>query len=270
MLELLADPNAWAALLSLTALEIVLGIDNVIFLSIVSARLPPEQQKAARQIGLALALIMRIGLLLLITWIQRLETPFAYVGWSGFVWGDGTQAQTIQLAAEHMFGLSWRDIILIGGGLFLIYKGTIEIHGMMEGREEEAHVSARRASFASVVVQIVILDVVFSLDSVLTAVAMAPGMIEVMILAVVISIIVMVVAAEPVARFVNRHPTVKMLALSFLLLVGMTLVADGVHYHIERGFIYAAIAFSVLVESLNLLVAARRKRLTEGRDGEGV
>lgn len=249
MLELLSDPNAWAALLSLTALEIVLGIDNVIFLSIVSARLPLEQQKPARRIGLALALVMRVGLLLLITWIQQLEAPFLQIGG---------------------FGLSWRDVILIGGGLFLLYKGTVEIHQMMEGHEEALHASVKKASFASIIFQIVILDVVFSLDSVLTAVAMAPGMIEVMITAVVISMAIMLFAAEPVAKFVNRHPTVKMLALTFLILIGATLVADGFHYHIERAFIYAAIAFSVTVESMNLIAAARRKRAAEGRDGEGV
>lgn len=248
MLELLSDPNAWAALLSLTALEIVLGIDNVIFLSIVSARLPLAQQKPARRIGLALALIMRIGLLMLITWIQQLKEPFLMIG---------------------SFGLSWRDVILIGGGLFLLYKGTVEIHQMMEGGEEAHHGSARTAGFAAIIVQIVILDMVFSLDSVLTAVAMAPGMIEVMILAVVISMAIMLFAAEPVARFVNRHPTVKMLALTFLILVGAMLVADGVHYHIERAFIYAAIAFSVTVEALNLIAAARRRR-AQGRDGEGM
>lgn len=249
MLELLSDPNAWAALLSLTALEIVLGIDNVIFLSIVSARLPLEQQKPARRIGLALALVMRIGLLMLITWIQQLEEPFLRIG---------------------DFGLSWRDVILLGGGLFLLYKGTVEIHQMMEGHDEAMQSSAKTASFTAIIFQIVVLDVVFSLNSVLTAVAMAPGMIEVMILAVIISMAVMLFAAEPVAKFVNRHPTVKMLALTFLILIGATLVADGVHYHIERAFIYAAIAFSVTVETLNLVAAARRKRAAEGRDGEGV
>jgi len=249
MLELLADPSAWAALLSLTALEIVLGIDNVIFLSIVSGKLPVEQQKPARRIGLALALLMRIGLLFLITWLQKLEHPFVTIG---------------------SFGLSWRDVILIGGGLFLLYKGTTEIHHTMEGHDESPEASAKTAVFSAVILQIVVLDVVFSLDSVLTAVAMAPGMIAVMIAAVVISMAVMLWASEPVAAFVNRHPTVKMLALSFLILVGATLVADGFHYHIDRSFIYAAIAFSVLVETLNLVAAARRRRLIEGRDGEGV
>lgn len=270
MLDLLSSPEAWAALLSLTALEIVLGIDNVIFLSIVSGRLPKHQQKLARQIGLALALIMRIGLLMLITWLQQLEAPFVYLGISGIVWGDGTEAQMAAMAAAGKFGLSWRDVILIGGGLFLLYKATVEIHAMMEGHEEDHQVSTRKISFTSAVIQIVILDMVFSLDSVLTAVAMAPGMIEIMVLAVVISIGVMLLAAEPVAAFVNRHPTVKMLALSFLLLIGMTLVADGVHYHIERAFIYAAIAFSVTVESLNLITAARAKKRRQESGGEGI
>lgn len=270
MFDLLSSPEAWAALLSLTALEIVLGIDNVIFLSIVSAKLPLEQQKSARHIGLALALVMRIGLLLLITWLQELESAFVYIGWSGIVWGDSADVQAARKAAENMFGLSWRDLILVGGGFFLLYKGTVEIHGMMEGHEEDHKVSSRRASFAATIVQIVVLDIVFSLDSVLTAVAMAPGMIEIMILAVAISIGVMLWASEPVAAFVNKHPTVKMLALSFLLLIGMTLVADGVHYHIERGFIYAAIAFSVTVEALNLVAAARRRRKAEQSEGEGV
>jgi predicted tellurium resistance membrane protein TerC len=193
---------------------------------------------------------MRIGLLMLITWIQRLETPIFSV---------------------NGFGLSWRDVILIGGGFFLLYKGTTEIHHMMEGKDEAHHTSARKAAFSAIIMQIVILDVVFSLDSVLTAVAMAPGMIEVMVLAVVISMAVMLLASEPVAAFVNRHPSVKMLALTFLILVGMTLVADGFHYHIERGFIYAAIAFSVAVETLNLIAAGRRKRRNgEGESGEGV
>lgn len=249
MLDLLSSPEAWAALLSLTALEIVLGIDNVIFLSIVSAKLPLEQQKPARRIGLALALIMRIGLLMLISWLQQLTQPIVTIAG---------------------FGLSWRDVILIGGGLFLLYKGTVEIHHMMEpAGVETTSTSVVKAGFASIIFQIVILDIVFSLDSVLTAVAMAPGMIEVMILAVVISMVVMLIASEPVAAFVNKHPTVKMLALSFLILVGATLVADGFHYHIERGFIYAAIAFSVGVEVLNLMAAARRKRHTEAAGTSG-
>lgn len=244
MLELLADPNAWASLLTLTALEIVLGIDNIIFLSIVSSRLPEAQQPTARRIGLALALLMRIGLLMSIAWIIGLTQP-----------------------VFSMFGLdiSWRDIVLAGGGLFLIVKGTMEIHHMTEAAgEEEGRVVT---SFASAIIQIVLLDIVFSLDSVITAVGMADDL-PVMIAAVVIAMIVMLVASEPVSAFVNRHPTVKMLALSFLLLVGMALIADGLHYHIPRGYIYVAIAFSIGVEVLNLMASnARKKRRAAARAG---
>lgn len=236
MLELLTDPAAWASLLTLTALEVVLGIDNIIFLSIVSARLPLPQQRPARQIGLGLALLMRIALLLSITWIIGLTTPILSV-WD--------------------YDLSWRDLILLGGGLFLLAKGTMEIHHTVEG-EEEGGVKAS-STFAAAIAQIVVLDIVFSLDSVITAVGMAQH-VEIMIAAVVIAIIVMLVAAEPVSAFVQRHPTVKMLALSFLILVGVALVADGLHFHIPRGYLYFAIAFSILVETLNLLARARRQR----------
>jgi predicted tellurium resistance membrane protein TerC len=239
MLELLSDPNAWASLLTLTALEIVLGIDNVIFLSIVSGRLPVAQQASARRIGLALALVMRIGLLASISWIMGLTRPaFALAG----------------------FEASWRDIVLGLGGLFLLFKGTTEIHHMTEGHGGEGQ--AGTASFFGAVVQIVLLDIVFSLDSVITAVGMADHL-PVMVAAVVIAILVMLVAADPTARFVNRHPTVKMLALSFLLLVGMALMADAAHVHIPRGYLYAAIAFSAVVEGLNLMAAAARRRRRE-------
>lgn len=239
MLELLTDPNAWASLLTLTALEIVLGIDNIIFLSIVSSRLPAHQQQSARRIGLALALVMRIALLASIAWIIGLTQP-----------------------AFSVFGheVTWRDLVLGGGGLFLLVKGTMEIHHMAEGHEEGSR--AGTASFAAAIVQIVLLDIVFSLDSVITAVGMADDL-PIMILAVVIAIIVMLIASEPVSAFVNEHPTVKMLALSFLLLVGMALVADGLHYHIPRGYLYFAIAFSGGVEALNLLAARRRRRRRE-------
>jgi predicted tellurium resistance membrane protein TerC len=241
MLELLADPNAWASLLTLTALEIVLGIDNIIFLSIVSGKLPAHQQQTARRIGLGLALLMRIALLASIAWIIGLTQPaFSVLG--------------------HV--VSWRDLVLGGGGLFLLVKGTMEIHHMAEGHEEGSQ--AGTASFAGAIVQIVLLDIVFSLDSVITAVGMADDL-PIMIAAVVIAIIVMLVASEPVSAFVNRHPTVKMLALSFLLLVGMALVADGVHYHIPRGYLYFAIAFSVGVECLNLIAARARQRRNEQR-----
>lgn len=236
MLDLLVDPNAWASFLTLSALEIVLGIDNIIFLSIVSQRLPLHQQKAARRIGLGLALIMRVLLLLSISWIISLTQP-----------------------AFSIFGyvLSWRDIVLIAGGLFLLVKGTMEIHHTMEGHEEGA--APKTASFAGAIFQIVLLDIVFSLDSVITAVGMADD-VRIMIAAVVVAIIVMLVAAEPVAAFVNRHLTVKMLALAFLILVGVALIADGLEFHIPRGYLYFAIAFSAGVESLNLLVAAKRRR----------
>jgi len=242
MLELLSDPQAWASLLTLTLLEIVLGIDNVIFLSIVSGRLPPEQQPRARLIGLGLAAGMRVLLLFSITWIIGLTQPLFTV-------------------LEQ--NVSWRDIVLIAGGIFLLVKGTMEVHHMAEGAEEEAH-GAAPASFAAVIAQIVVLDIVFSLDSVITAVGMSQQL-PVMITAVLISVAVMLLAAKPIAEFINRHPTMKMLALSFLLLVGVALIADGFHFHIPRGYLYFAIAFSLGVEVLNLLAAsARTKRRAAG------
>jgi len=243
MMELLTTPDLWAALLTLTALEIVLGIDNVIFLSIVSSRLPAHQQKKARRIGLILALVMRIVLLTSVAWIAGLTAPILTIG---------------------DFALSWRDVVLGLGGLFLIYKGTHEIHNSMEG-EEEAGTRAT-ITFAAAITQIVILDAVFSLDSVITAVGMTDNL-AVMITAIVIAILVMMFAAEPVSAFVNRHPTVKMLALGFLLLVGMALMADAAHFHIPRGYLYFAIGFSILIESLNLMASARKKRAREAKKG---
>ncbi|WP_417514638.1 TerC family protein [Minwuia sp.] len=247
MIELLSDPAAWASLATLTALEIVLGIDNLVFLSIVTAKLKPEQQPLARRIGLGLALAMRIVLLMMIVWIVGLTAPVFEV------WG-------------HV--VSWRDIIMLGGGLFLLAKGTYEIHHQVEGETEAA--SAGTASFGMAIVQIVILDAVFSLDSVITAVGMT-DLLPVMITAVCIAMAVMLFAAEPVARFIEAHPTAKMLALSFLLLVGITLIADGMHFHIPRGFLYFAIAFSILVEALNLWAKSsakkRRQRNTTIRGG---
>ena len=236
MLDLLTDYQVWASLLTLTALEIVLGIDNLIFLSIVSGRLPKHQQQTARRIGLALALLGRVALLFSLTWIIGLTAPvFSVAG----------------------FDVSWRDMVLIGGGAFLIAKGTTETHHMLEGHEEEHGVGS--VTFASAVTQIIFLDIVFALDSIITAVGMSDHL-PVMITAVVIAMIVMLVAADPVGNFVNAHPTVKMLALTFLLLVGVALVADGLHFHIPRGYLYAAIAFSAAVEALNLLAARARKR----------
>jgi predicted tellurium resistance membrane protein TerC len=246
MIELLSDPHVWASLLTLTALEIVLGIDNLIFLSIVSGRLPKHQQRLARQIGLALALLGRVALLFSLTWIIGLTQPIFSIGG---------------------FDVSWRDLVLIGGGAFLIVKGTMETHHMLEGHEEGAGIGT--VTFLSAVVQIIFLDVVFALDSIITAVGLSDHL-PVMVAAVVIAMIVMLVAANPVGDFVNAHPTVKMLALSFLLLVGMALVADGLHFHIPRGYLYAAIAFSAGVEALNLLAArARKKRARAPIDAAG-
>ena len=221
MMELLYSPEAWASLLTLTVLEIVLGIDNIIFISIVSSRLPAAQQNKARTIGLALALVMRVILLSLIFWIAHLTNPLFTI-----------------------FGqeISWRDIILIGGGLFLLVKGTMEIHHSVESTEED-QASMKKATFGGVLIQIMILDIVFSLDSVITAIGMAESQ-AIMIAAIVIAIGVMMFAAKPISDFVNNHPTVKMLALSFLLLVGMALIADGLEYHIPRGYLYFAVAFS--------------------------
>ncbi len=233
MLALLSDPAAWASLLTLALLEIVLGVDNVIFLSIVSSRLPAHQQRPARRIGLLLARAGRIIRLFALTWIIGLTAPLFEI---------------------FELEISWRDLILAGGGLFLLVKATTEIHHMLEGGGGQGKPGA--AVFASVLVQIFLLDLVFSLDSVLTAIGMAEH-IEIMVAAVVIAIIVMLVAAEPMSAFVNRHPTVKMLALSFLLLIGVALIADGLDFHIPRGFLYFAIAFAAGVEILNLLVRRR-------------
>ncbi len=244
MMELLTNPDLWAALLTLTALEIVLGIDNVIFLSIVSSKLPAHQQQKARRIGLILALVMRIALLTSVSWIAGLTAPIMTVG---------------------DFALSWRDVVLGFGGLFLIYKGTHEIHNSMEGEEDTA--TRGTTTFAAAILQIVILDAVFSLDSVITAVGMTDNL-PVMITSIVIAILVMMFAAEPVSNFVTRHPTVKMLALGFLLLVGMALMADAAHFHIPRGYLYFAIGFSILIESLNLVAAARKKKAREAKKGQ--
>jgi predicted tellurium resistance membrane protein TerC len=237
-MDWLSDPQTWASLLTLTVLEIVLGIDNLIFLSILAGRLPPERQPVARRTGLVLALGLRLALLAAITWIMRLTQPlFAVAGWA----------------------FSWRDLILIGGGLFLVYKGTGEIHERIEGGGEHEGARDARVSLIGTIAQIALLDIVFSLDSVITAVGMA-NQLPVMMAAVVIAVGVMMLAAAPVSGFVNRHPTVKMLALSFLLLIGMTLIADGFGAHVPKGYIYAAIGFSMLVELLNQLAGRNRRR----------
>ena len=237
-MDWLSDPQTWASLLTLTVLEIVLGIDNLIFLSILAGRLPPERQPLARRTGLVLALGLRLGLLAAIAWIMRLTEPlFTIARWA----------------------FSWRDLILIGGGLFLVYKGTGEIHERIEGGGEHEGARTAHASLIGTIAQIAVLDIVFSLDSVITAVGMA-NQLPVMMAAVVIAVGVMMLAAAPVSGFVNRHPTVKMLALSFLLLIGMTLIADGFGAHVPKGYIYAAIGFSMLVELLNQLAGRNRRR----------
>ena len=235
-MDLLTSPEAWIALATLTTLEIVLGIDNIVFISVLADRLPPEQRLKARQLGLALAMITRILLLFSITWIMQLTTVlFTIFG----------------------HGVSGRDVILIVGGLFLLTKSTREIHHKMEGDDDEMAGARGAATFNGVLIQIAILDMVFSLDSVITAVGMADDL-AVMVTAVILAVGVMMISAGPVGDFVSDHPTVKMLALSFLLLIGMSLIADGVGFHIPKGYIYFAMGFSVLVETLNL--RARRAR----------
>ncbi|MGH2558073.1 MAG: TerC family protein [Thermomicrobiales bacterium] len=228
-MEVFFSSEALIALLTLTALEIVLGIDNVIFISILADRLPASQRDRARIVGLSLAMFMRVGLLLSINWIANLTDALFTI-------------------LDHDF--SGRDLILLGGGIFLIYKATTEIHTKLEGAEEHG-TSRAGTTFTSVIVQILLLDIVFSLDSVITAVGMADD-VEIMIVAVVIAVGVMLFASGPLSKFVQQHPTVKMLALSFLLLIGMSLVAEGWHFHVPKGYIYAAMGFSVLVEMLNL------------------
>jgi len=236
-MEWITSPEAWVALTTLTLLEIVLGIDNIIFISILVGRLPEEQRPRARVLGLAFAMGTRILLLLILTWIMRLQADlFTVLG----------------------VGISGRDLILIGGGLFLLAKATLEIHHSLEG--EEAQVAgAKQATFVSVIVQIAIIDIVFSLDSVITAVGMADDL-AVMIIAVMIAVGVMMFAAGAIGRFVDNHPTIKMLALSFLVLIGVALIGEGVDVHIPKGYIYFAMAFSVMVEMLNIRIRGGRSR----------
>ena len=249
----LTSPEAWIALFSLTALEIVLGVDNIIFISILVGRLAPEQRQQARVIGLALAMVMRIALLLSLAWMMRLTDP---------------------LFTIMSRGVSWRDLILIGGGLFLLAKSVMEIHNSLEGESDAGSDAPRSANFYATLVQIAIIDIVFSLDSVITAVGMVSE-VPVMVLAIVIAVGIMMFAAKPIGDFVDTHPTIKMLALSFLILIGVALVGEGLTLHIPKGYIYFAMAFSVGVEMLNLrLRRARqpiklRKELDEKRPGDG-
>lgn len=230
-MDFLTDPNILLSLATLTFLEIVLGIDNLIFISIVVARLPQAQQRKARLIGLGLALLFRIGLLSTLTWLAGLTHPLLTI--SGFE-------------------LSWRDVILLGGGLFLMVKATLEIHEMLEPEpgDKESATPREPKRLLPVIGQIIILDIVFSLDSIITAIGLSRDL-PVMVTAIVLAMIVMVFASKPLADFIHRHPTTKMLALAFLLLIGVALVADGLHFHIPKGYLYFAICFSLMVEMLN-------------------
>ena len=234
-MEWLSSPEAWVALATLTFLEIVLGIDNIIFIAILVGRLPPEQRKRGRIIGLGLAMGARILLLLALTWIMKLKTTLLTV-----------------FGAE----LSGRDFILLGGGLFLLAKATLEIHQALEGAEEAGKPGGGHANFLGTIIQIGILDIVFSLDSVITAVGLASD-IEIMVAAIVIAVAVMMVASGPISDFVDNHPTIKVLALSFLVMIGMALIGEGLDFHIPKGYIYFSMAFSVIVELLNLRMRRR-------------
>jgi len=239
MLELLSDPNAWIALATLTALELVLGIDNIVFISILVDKLPPEKRELARRLGLFMAMFMRLGLLVVLSWIIGLTAPLFTLPWFGK-------------------DISGRDLILILGGLFLIWKSTGEIHQSLEGEEGHAS-SAVKATFAAVILQIMLVDMVFSLDSIITAVGMVDEL-AVMVAAVILSVGMMMLFAGAIGRFVSAHPTIKMLALSFLVLVGVVLIAEGFGHHVPKGYVYFAMAFSVAVEMLNLRLRKRGAR----------
>jgi predicted tellurium resistance membrane protein TerC len=243
MIELLSSPEVWLAFFTLTALELVLGIDNIIFISILVDKLPLAQREFARRIGLFLAMFMRIALLFLLSWIVGLTAPLFTV-----------------LTNE----ISGRDLVLILGGLFLLWKSTMEIHQLLEGKEGEAS-TAVRATFASVIFQIALIDLVFSLDSIITAVGMVDE-IEIMIAAVVASVILMMLFAGPIGRFVSAHPTVKMLALSFLFVIGTILIADGFDNHVPKGYVYSALAFSLMVEMLNIRMRKRAEQPVDLRE----
>jgi predicted tellurium resistance membrane protein TerC len=244
LMEWLASPEAWIALLTLTGLEIVLGVDNIIFISILVGRLPPEQRQRARVLGLGLAMVTRIALLMSLAWMMRLTTPLAAV------------------LGQQITG---RTLILVGGGLFLLAKSVMEIHDALEGTDEERAAAGGYAGFAATLAQIAIIDIVFSLDSVITAVGMASD-VAVMVLAIVIAVGVMMFAARPIGDFVDTHPTIKMLALSFLILIGVALVGEGFGMHIPKGYIYFAMAFSVAVETLNLRLRRPRQPVKLHKD----
>ena len=243
-MEIFLEPDTWIALVTLTFLEIVLGIDNIIFISLVAGRLPEHQQKKARLGGLSLALITRVLLLFSIAWIIGLTEPVLTM------WG---------------FELSWRDIILVAGGIFLLVKSTLEIHHKVEGQEEGGDSVTKVSSFSSAIVQIVLLDLVFSFDSILTAVGLTEEII-LMVIAVVIAIIVMMIFAKPVGEFVNNHPTIQILALSFLILIGVMLIVEGAHYHVPKGYIYFAVFFSLAIEMLNMRYRKKSQSKASGSE----
>lgn len=237
------DPSVWLSLLTLTFLEIVLGVDNIIFISIISDKLSPDRQKRARRIGLLMAMVFRILLLLTITWIMRLKDPLFTLPWIK------DQGNPIHI--------SWKDLILIAGGLFLLFKSTIEIHHKLEAPIEEDNTGPKYSSLVSVIIQIVLIDAVFSFDSILTAIGLVEE-VMIMIIAVVISILIMMAFAGPISKFINKNPTLQMLALAFLIAIGIMLVAEGFHQKISKSYIYTMIAFSLIVELLNMRV--RRKQ----------
>ncbi|MCX2478438.1 TerC family protein [Pedobacter sp. MC2016-15] len=258
-MEFFSTPEAWISLLTLTVLEIVLGIDNIVFISILSGKLPADQQEKARKLGLGLAMITRVLLLLSLSWVMSLTSPLFNIG----EWVSVDNKEWLDKLA-----ISGRDLILLSGGLFLIYKSTHEIHLKLEGEEDEEG-NVKVHSFVGVIVQILLLDVVFSLDSVITAIGMAEH-VEVMIAAVIIAVIIMMVSSNAISAFVNNHPTVKMLALSFLLLIGVSLFAEGLDQHIPKGYIYFAMAFSILVELLNLKMGKKsiKSSLLKNKEGD--
>jgi predicted tellurium resistance membrane protein TerC len=256
-LALLSDPAAWLALLTLVILEVVLGIDNLVFIAILSNKLPPEQQQRARRIGLLLALGMRIGLLLLIGWLVTLRTPLFDLGLSGAPGPYGEP--TFETA------FSGRDLILLAGGLFLLWKATSEIHHNLDPGDDshdllDKNKGPAQIAFSAAIAQIIALDLVFSIDSILTAVGMTDD-VPIMIAAVVITVVIMLIAAEPLSKFIEKNPTIVMLALAFLVMIGLVLIADAFGFHVPKGYVYAAMGFSVGVECLNIVQRRRRKRL---------
>ncbi|MCB9993771.1 MAG: TerC family protein [Hyphomicrobiaceae bacterium] len=244
MFALLADPNTWASLATLTLMEIILGVDNIVFISVLVSKLPESQARLARQIGLSMALVFRILLLLVLSWLIGLTNPlFELLG--------------------HAY--SWRDIILFVGGAFLIYKATSEIHEEIEDPHDPSADDMVGMALSAIVAQIVVIDAVFSIDSIVTAIGMAQH-VEVMIAAVIIAVGIMYAASAPISDFIGRHPTTKMLALAFLILIGVSLVADAIGFHIPKGYIYAAMLFSVVVEAINITASARRKARNAGKE----